>query len=144
MSRPDHRARDRRGSASVLAAVLVGVLAATAVLLAAVGGVVVDQRRVAAAADLGALAAAAAVQQGEDGCAAARSLAGRNGARLAACTIEGQVVWVRVTGQARPVLGHRVQVSSRSRAGPVVGPVVGPVDDPVDDRGAGLVAHPVG
>ena len=64
MSRVRDLPGDHRGSASVLAVVLLGVLAATALLVAAIGGVVVDQRRVAAAADLGALAAASALQQG--------------------------------------------------------------------------------
>lgn len=137
MSRVRDLPGDHRGSASVLAVVLLGVLAATAVLVAAVGGVVVDQRRVAAAADLGALAAASALQQGEDPCAAARSVAGRNGARLAGCAVQGQVVGVRVTRQARLLLGHRIQVSSQARAGPVDDPVADPEARPVAGQVAG-------
>jgi secretion/DNA translocation related TadE-like protein len=110
--------RSERGSAAVLATVLVGVLAVVAVLLAVVGGAVADQRRVESAADLGALAGAAAVQRGQDGCSAAARIVTRNRARLTACSVAGQVVAVRVVRGTRRVVGHRFTVSSRARAGP--------------------------
>ena len=112
------RVPDQRGSASVLGVVLVGVLAAVTLLVAVVGGVVADQRRAESAADLGALAGAAAVQQGADGCAAARPVVRLNGARLAACSIDGAVVWLRAIRSIGPVLGRRFTVSSTARAGP--------------------------
>jgi secretion/DNA translocation related TadE-like protein len=111
--------RDQRGSATVLALGLVGVLAFATVLLSALGGVVADQRRVASAADLAALAGAGALQDGADPCAAARSSAARNGASLDSCRVDDQVVTVRVLRAAGHVLGRRLEVSSRSRAGPV-------------------------
>ena len=114
-----HPGRGQRGSATVLALGLVGVLAFATVLVAAFGGVVVDQRRVASAADLAALAGAGALQDGADPCAAARSSADRNGARLGWCSVDGEVVTVRVLREAGPVLGRTLEVSSRSRAGPV-------------------------
>ena len=115
----DERGSDERGSATVLALGLVGVLAFATVLVAALGGVLADQRRVASAADLAALAAAGALQDGADPCAAARSSAGRNGARLVSCLVDDEVVTVRVLREAGPVLGRRLEVSSRARAGPV-------------------------
>jgi secretion/DNA translocation related TadE-like protein len=108
-----------RGSASVLAVVLVGRLCVAAVLVAAVGAVVADQRRVASAADLAALAGAAAVQTGRDGCARAGAVAHRNAARLASCVVTGEVVVVHATRRTAPLLGRRVTVSSAARAGPV-------------------------
>jgi secretion/DNA translocation related TadE-like protein len=116
-------ARDRlrtvqRGSAAVLAVVLVTVLAAAALLVSSVGGVVADQRRVESAADLAALAAAGAVQAGHDPCFAAATSARRNGARLAACSLTGEEVTVRVT-RRRVVLRHVVELSGRARGGPV-------------------------
>ena len=115
-----HRvAVDERGSASVLAVVLVGALSVAAVLVAAVGAVVADPRRVASAADLAALAGAAAVQSGRDGCASAGAVARRNAARLASCVVTGSVVTVRTTRETRPLLGRRLTVRSAARAGPV-------------------------
>jgi secretion/DNA translocation related TadE-like protein len=106
-----------RGSATVLAVVLVAVLATAAVLVACVGGVVADQRRLESAADLAALAAAGAAQAGESPCFAAGTSARRNGARLASCAVDGEVVTVRVV-RSRVVLGRAIQLSSRARAGP--------------------------
>jgi secretion/DNA translocation related TadE-like protein len=108
-----------RGSATVLGTALLGLLAMVAMLVAALGGVVADQRRVASAADLAALAAAAAVQAGADACAAAGSVAHRNGASVRACHVTGDVVTVEVARTARLVLGRSVHVSAHARAGPV-------------------------
>ena len=113
---------DERGSASVLAIVLVGALSVAAVLVAAVGAVVADQRRVASAADLAALAGAAAVPSGRDGCASAGAVARRNAARLASCAVAGSVVTVRTARETRPLLGRRLTVRSAARAGPVGSP----------------------
>lgn len=115
-------AADQRGSASVLAVVLVGALSVAAVLVAAVGAVVADQRRVASAADLAALAGAAAVQSGGDGCASAAAVARRNAARLASCAVVGSAVTVRTSRETRPLLGTRLTVRSAARAGPVDSP----------------------
>jgi secretion/DNA translocation related TadE-like protein len=103
----------------VLAFGVVGVLVFATALVAGLGGVVADQRRVASAADLAALAGAGALQDGADPCAAARSTAARNGARLGSCAVDGEVVTVRVLREAGPVLGRTLEVSSRARAGPV-------------------------
>jgi secretion/DNA translocation related TadE-like protein len=117
-----HRLRrhpTERGGATVLAIGLVGVLATVAVLVGALGGAVADQRRAESAADLAALAAAGAAQAGGDPCGSARASAGRNGARLVACAVAGEVVTVRVQRRTHPVLGRRFTLIGRSRAGPV-------------------------
>ena len=107
-----------RGSTAVLATVLMGLLGVVSVFVAALGGVVAEQRRVATAADLAALAAAGAVQSGADACAAASSVARRNGGRLRSCRVSGDVVAVEVVRGERVVLGRGVRVSAQARAGP--------------------------
>jgi secretion/DNA translocation related TadE-like protein len=110
---------DERGSAAVLATVLIGLLVVVSMFVGALGAVVADQRRVESAADLAALAAAAALQSGVDACAAAGSVARRNGARLRSCRVSGDLVAVEVMRGARVVLGRAVRVSAQARAGPV-------------------------
>ena len=117
-SGPPGRGVDERGSAAVIVTALAGVLVTAAALLAVVGGAVVDQRRVESAVDLGALAGAAAVQRGQDGCAAARSVVARNRAQLTTCSVAGDVIWVSAARHPRTVLGIRLTVTSRARAGP--------------------------
>jgi secretion/DNA translocation related TadE-like protein len=112
------RTAGQRGTTTVLATVLVGVLAVLAVLVALVGEAVTDQRRVESAADLAALAGAAAAQRGQDGCAAARVMVARNRARLAACSVLGSTVTLQAARRTRPVLGLRFTLTSRARAGP--------------------------
>jgi secretion/DNA translocation related TadE-like protein len=108
----------QRGSAAVTMVVLLGVLGAGALLVSAVGGAVVGQRRVESATDLAALAGAAAAERGEDACAAAEAIVVRNGARLTACRVTGEIVSVRATRPLRSLPGLRLTVSSRARAGP--------------------------
>ena len=108
----------QRGSAAVLGTVLVAVLMVVALLVTAVGGAVADRRRVASAADLAALAGATALQAGDDGCAAARSNARRNGARVASCVVDGHDVTVHTERRTQPVLGRRFTVRAVARAGP--------------------------
>ena len=119
--RPARWRRDQRGAATVLVMPFVGVLALVTVVLAFQGGVLVTQRRVQAAADLAALAGAAALQRGDDGCAAASAVAGRNGARLSGCQVSGTAgrdVVVTVERDGPAVLGRSVTVEVSARAGP--------------------------
>ncbi len=118
MSRRRVCRRHERGSATVMAVSLVGVLSVLAVLLAFVGGAFTTRRKAAAAADLAALAGASGVQVGKDGCARAMTVAHRNGADLAACTIAGPVVEVVVRVETARLLGRALTVTARSRAGP--------------------------
>lgn len=108
-----------RGSAAVFATVLIGPLAVVSVFVGALGGVVADQRRAASAADLAALAAAGALQSGADACAAAASIASRNGGRLSSCRVSGDVAAVEVARDARVLLDRHVRVAAEARAGPV-------------------------
>jgi secretion/DNA translocation related TadE-like protein len=118
MSRGRVRRRHERGSATVLAVSLIGLLSVLAVLLAFVGGAVTTRRTAGAAADLAALAGASGVQNGKDGCAGARTVAERNGASLAACTITGLVVAVVIRVETARLLGRVLTMTARSRAGP--------------------------
>ena len=119
MSVPGRHTLNERGSVAVLGTVFIALLAVVTVFVAAVVGVVVDQRRVESAVDLAALAGASALQTGRDPCAAARSMAQRNGASVVGCRVAGDVVSLRATVAARLVLGRTVRVSAEARAGPV-------------------------
>jgi secretion/DNA translocation related TadE-like protein len=114
-----HGGPGERGGATTLAVGFTGVLVTVTLLVAAVGGVVADQRRVEAAADLAALAGAGAVRSGRDGCAAAQHTALRNGGDLSSCAVDGDVVTVEVGRDSRAVLGRRLALVARARAGPV-------------------------
>ena len=112
------RPAGERGSATVLATVLVAVLAVVMVMVGVVGGAVTDQRRLEAAVDLGALAGASAAQRGEDACAAAGSVTARNGARVTACSVAGDVVTLRAGRGTELVLGLRLTLTATARGGP--------------------------
>jgi len=117
-NRPTDR-RSERGSTTLLAVTMVGVLGVTALLVAVLGGVLADQRRVEAAADLAALAAAGALQEGADGCAAAVVNARRNHASVERCSTDGEIVTVTVGLRTHVVAGRRLALHARARAGPV-------------------------
>ena len=116
--------RDDGGSATVVAAAVVG-----AVLLVTLAGLgltsaVAAAHRARAAADLGSLAAAVAVQHGADAgsvCASAAGVVRRNAALLTGCSVgPGQSVTVTTeapTGWALPGQGP-VMAKARARAGP--------------------------
>jgi secretion/DNA translocation related TadE-like protein len=114
-------AREERGSATVHAALLVGLLATVALLATAIGSVLVGQRKAAAAADLAALAGAAAVQRGTAGCESAADIAGQNEARLVSCEVVGDVLTVQVVTEVRSLFRSSFELRARARAGPVVG-----------------------
>ena len=107
-----------RGSAAVLATVLVGALMAVAALVAAAGSAVVGQRRVETAVDLGALAGAQAAQDGRAACRAASSVVRRNAARMTGCRSDGLVVTVHAARTTPRVFGVRFTARSTARAGP--------------------------
>lgn len=111
------RSTGEKGSATVLATVMIGALTAVTLLALTAGGILVDHRRAEAAADLAALAGAAALRDGADGCAAAERLARANGAVLAGCEVALETVLVEVvvdTGFAELV----GTITARARAGP--------------------------
>jgi secretion/DNA translocation related TadE-like protein len=109
--------KDERGSGAVLGSAVIVVIVAATVMVAVLCGVLVQQRRLESAADLAALAGATAVQHGDDGCAAARVAARRNGARLASCLSDGDTVTV-TAAQTTLLFGWPVHQRARARAGP--------------------------
>ncbi len=106
--------RCERGSASLLAVTMAGLLVFVGGALAGVTALVVDHRRAQAAADLAALAAAAS----SDPCVAAARIATANGARLVGCAFAGPDVLVTVTVTSAAWPGRDVAVSAEARAGP--------------------------
>lgn len=113
------RSRDERGLAVVVSTALLGVLVLVTVAAVGVVSVVLAHRAAQSAADLASLAAAAAVQDGEDPCAVAGTLARRNHARLVACRVEGFVVGVETEARSGDLPGGALRLRARARAGPV-------------------------
>lgn len=119
-----------RGSGTVLAVGLVGVLSTLLVAGLLVATVAVQGQRVRTAADLAALAAAGRVLEGgaeEEACRSARVVAQRNGAHLAGCALDADGA---ATAAGLPLPSVEVvvvrgvadtgwQVSARARAGGV-------------------------
>ena len=110
--------RDERGSASLLAVALAGVLVLVGLALAAVAGMVAAHRQAQAAADLAALAGAGAHARGGDGCAEAAALAMGNGATLVSCRVAGDDVWVVVQVRSPDWRGSGHDLTAEARAGP--------------------------
>ncbi|MEX5719419.1 Rv3654c family TadE-like protein [Geodermatophilus maliterrae] len=110
-----------RGSATVWAVALAGVLAAVGLAAVLVGAAVVARHRAGSAADLAALAAASRAVVGDPAaCTTADEVAQVNGAGLTACTVgDGAVVEVSVeVGVRLGPLGTR-RATATARAGPV-------------------------
>lgn len=110
--------RDERGSATLVAIAMVGVLLFLAAGYATVAGIVEAHRRAQAAADLAALAGAAGLQRGDDPCATAARVARANTARLARCEQQGREVLVEVETTGPSALGRLFEPQGRARAGP--------------------------
>ncbi|ROR73206.1 Rv3654c family TadE-like protein [Bogoriella caseilytica] len=113
-------ARGDRGSGTVLAVALVGVLAACALAVASVGAAVDARGRAQAAADLAALAAASSLYEigGPDPCVVAAQLAQLNSAELRSCTVRGHEVEVTATVTAQLPGRLAAHVEAQARAGP--------------------------
>ncbi|AFM19455.1 helicase/secretion neighborhood TadE-like protein [Mycolicibacterium chubuense NBB4] len=108
---------DERGSATVLAVMMVLVLVAVTTGAAMVGSAVVARHRAQAAADLAAVRAAAQVSSGPAvACATAKTVAEAMGAALTGCTVEELDVVVRV-GVAAQLRGIG-SADAVARAGP--------------------------
>ena len=132
---------DERGAATTMVVACLSLLLALGAALGVVAAMVRDHRVAQSAADLAALAGAAALQRGDDGCAAAGSVAAANGARLAGCRTDG----VR---RGRPHGGRRsalARPAGRPRGGGAGGAGVQPDGGACSSRsveqgdGAGLV-----
>jgi secretion/DNA translocation related TadE-like protein len=111
--------RGETGVATVAAATTVGLVLLVAAVLLQVGLVIAAKHRVQAAADLAALAGSAASLRGDDGCAAARTVARRNGADLASCRADLAVVTLTTeSSTASVVWGARFLTQAKARAAP--------------------------
>lgn len=107
------------GVATVAAAATMGLVLLVAAALVQVGLVIAAKHRVQAAADLAALAGSAASLRGDDGCASARMVAGRNGADVASCRADLAVVTVTAeSSTASVVWGARFHTHAVARAAP--------------------------
>lgn len=106
-----------RGSGTVLAVTLTGVVLAATLAVLLLGSAVVASHRARLAADLAALAGASRVQAGSDAgqaCGEAGRVAAVNGAALRSCSVDGSDV-VLVVSVTAAVTG---QATARSHAGP--------------------------
>jgi secretion/DNA translocation related TadE-like protein len=109
---------DERGSATLFAVAVIGVLVLVGAALGVVGEMIHAHRVAQSAADLAALAGAEARGRGRDPCAAAASIARANGASLDSCAVDGFDVRLQVTVTGPHWLGQRHDLSAQARAGP--------------------------
>lgn len=112
------RTPSERGSVTVHAAAVAMLLVVAALVIVQVAQLVRMRHQVAAAADLAALAGSQASVSGQDGCAAAREVARRNGARLAACRMDFDVATVTARAVSEPWWGSRWATEQKARAAP--------------------------
>jgi secretion/DNA translocation related TadE-like protein len=112
------RSRRQRGSATLFAVAVLGLLLLVGAALAVVAAMVQAHRVAQSAADLAALAAAEAAARGRDPCAAASRLAAANGASVDRCAVDGYDVTLQVTVDGPHWLGQRHDLSAQARAGP--------------------------
>ncbi|HET6937490.1 MAG TPA: Rv3654c family TadE-like protein [Nocardioides sp.] len=107
-----------RGSATLFAVAVVGVLVLVGAALGVAGAMVHAHRVAQSAADLAALAGARSRAEGGDACAAASTIAGANDATLDSCAVDGFDVRVQVTVAGPHWLGQHHDLSAQARAGP--------------------------
>lgn len=106
-----------RGSASILAMVMAGLVVVGAVGLAWAVGAVAVRHQAHAGADLAALAGAQAHVIGGPACPVAAEVARSNGARLVGCRTLGTAVWAQVeTVRSITLLGREIPVLARRAA----------------------------
>ena len=110
--------RSERGSATLFAVAVIGVLVLVGAALGVVTAMVHAHRVAQSAADLAALAGAEARARGRDPCAAAAGVADANRARLDGCDVVGFDVRVQVTVAGPRWLGQTHDLSAQARAGP--------------------------
>ena len=109
---------EQRGSATLFAVALIGVLVLLGAALGVAGAMVHAHRVAQSAADLAALAGAQAQGRGADGCAAAAAVAAANGATVDGCLVDGLDVRLQVTVTGPRWLGQHHDLSAQARAGP--------------------------
>jgi secretion/DNA translocation related TadE-like protein len=109
--------RGEHGAGTVLAVAMIGLVVTVTVGTSGAVGVVAGHRRAQSAADLSALAGAATLQSGGDACQRASVIAGRNGAELQRCQVDGTELAVVVARSVR-LPGLPMELEARARAGP--------------------------
>jgi len=109
---------EQRGSATLFAVAMIGVLVLVGAALGVVAAMVHAHRVAQSAADLSALAGAAAQARGRDPCAAAGAVASANGAVLDSCVVGARDVRLQVTVAGPHWLGQHHDLSAQARAGP--------------------------
>ncbi|WFE23102.1 flp pilus-assembly TadE/G-like family protein [Solwaraspora sp. WMMD937] len=110
----------QRGSASLWLLAVGLTLVAAGMAGALIGAVRLARQQASVAADLAALAGAARVFAGQGVvCERAAEVAGRNGGRLRACSVDGMEVVVTVEVTPLPATGVGRPVSATARAGPL-------------------------
>lgn len=110
--------RSERGSATLFAVAVVGLLVLVGAALGVVGAMVHAHRVAQSAADLAALAGAQSRARGGDACSAAATVAEANGATVDSCVVDGLDVRLQVTVAGPHWLGQRHDLSAQARAGP--------------------------
>lgn len=110
--------RSERGVATVGAVAVAFCLVTVAVVIAQAAALIGLRHRAASAADLAALAGSRASAAGDSGCAAAATIAGRNGGHLVHCRMDFDVATVRVRVVGHRWWGRRWAVEQRARAAP--------------------------
>ena len=109
---------DDRGSTTLFAVAVIGVLVLVGAALGVVAAMVHAHRVAQSAADLAALAGAEAQGEGSDACAVATAVADANGAVLETCAVGARDVRVLVTVAGPRWLGQPHDLSADARAGP--------------------------
>ncbi|HCB06777.1 MAG TPA: hypothetical protein DEQ43_21470 [Nocardioides bacterium] len=112
------RPRTQRGSATLFAVAVLGLLMLVGAALGVVAAMVHAHRVAQAAADLAALAGAEAGARGGDACSSASAIASANGAILDSCAATGLELRVQVTVRGPRWLGQRHDLAAQARAGP--------------------------
>ena len=107
-----------RGSATLFAVAIIGVVVLVGAALGVVGAMVHAHRLAQSAADLAALAGARSAARGQDACVAAATIAQANGAEVDQCTVDGFDVRLQVTVAGPHWLGQHHDLSALARAGP--------------------------
>jgi secretion/DNA translocation related TadE-like protein len=112
------RRRTDKGSATLFAVAVIGVLVLVGAALGVVAAMVQAHRVAQSAADLSAIAGAQARARGRDPCGAAAAVSSANGAVLDSCVVEGLDVRVQLTVTGPRWLGQDHDLSAQARAGP--------------------------
>lgn len=118
MSGTTSTVRGERGAATVYALVVAALVMMACVIAMQIAAIARLQHTVAAAADLAALAASQSAASGEEGCAAARTIAHRNHAEVASCRMDAEVATVQVAGTSPRIWGRTWTITRAARAGP--------------------------